>query len=119
MAASRSPLTLRPAYTETPSPISWNAWSSSSWVMPRSSAVAQRVSRIGFIALRKRTSISWPAGSVMSAPRPAWAPPDGTLRAPFLSVIVRARRSTSSSVTPRWARVPPPEIPRTSRPITR
>ena len=70
------------------------------------------------MARMKRTSISWPPGSDRSQSRPALAPPEGTFSEPFLSVIVRARRSTSASVTPRRTRVPPPAIPRTRRSIT-
>ena len=71
------------------------------------------------MARRKRTSISWPPGSSRSQSSPALAPPDGTFKEPFLRVIVCARRSTSSIVTPRRTRVPPPEMPRTRRSMTR
>lgn len=49
---------------------------------------------------------------------PPFAPPPGSLTTPFLIDIVRARRPTSSRVTPERMRVPPPAIPSINRSIT-
>ena len=80
---------------------------------PRSSAVTQRPSSHGRIAVKNRVSTPKARGSLGSKSTPPFAPPTGRPKAAVLVAMPRARSPTSLIVQPGRMRVPPVAMPPT------